>query len=204
MLATTTRHALVLALLCCFSVVRGQEPKPAELRQANFAGGRTILLDWAWRFQAGDDPRWAEPACDDSGWEIAEPLLPPEGFPTGGWPGVGWFRRHLRLEPALAGIGGVYVFGMLALAVGMSLFLAGTFARTSTHLERRLAEVRALSEQVLAQERAALEQELRRRLLEAEDARKGSEIAAARHLQLSMLPASLPRCWLNATAFCAA
>jgi serine phosphatase RsbU (regulator of sigma subunit) len=99
---------------------------------------------------------------------------------------------NLGAVAPIAGVSGVYVFGQLALAIAMSLFLAGTFARTSAHLERGLVEVAALSQQVLTQERAAHEQELRRRLLEAEDARKTSEIAAARHLQLSMLPGSLP------------
>lgn len=90
------------------------------------------------------------------------------------------------------GVRGVYVFGLLAFEMAMSLFLAQTFARTNLHLERRLAEVHALSEQVLAQERAAHEQELGRLLLEAENSRKTAEIEAARTLQLSMLPAALP------------
>ncbi len=97
------------------------------------------------------------------------------------------------VAPPITGVGGVYLFGMLAFAVSMSLFLAGTFGRTRSQLERRLVEVRSLSEQVLAQERAAHEQELRSRLLAAEDARKSREIAAARELQLSMLPAELPQ-----------
>src|SRR5258708_6935118 len=100
---------------------------------------------------------------------------------------------NLGVVPAIGGTSGVYVFGMLAFAIAMSLYLARSFARTRLHLEQRLAEVRTLSAQVLEQERAAHEQELRRRLLEAENARRGSEIAAARELQLSLLPASLPR-----------
>ena len=98
----------------------------------------------------------------------------------------------LGVVPPVAGLRIVWVFGMLAFAVAMSLFLARSFGRTHLHLERRLDEVRALSEQVLAQERAAHEQELRRRLLEAENARTAAEIEAARALQLSMLPAKLP------------
>ena len=86
----------------------------------------------------------------------------------------------------------IYMFGILTLAITMSLFLARSFASTSRHLERRLGEVKILSEQILGQERAAHEQELRRCLLEAENARKTSEIDAARTLQLSMLPARLP------------
>ncbi|HEV3074388.1 MAG TPA: SpoIIE family protein phosphatase [Thermoanaerobaculia bacterium] len=457
--------ALILGVVLASSAVHGQEPAPVRLEQAILARGEAIDLLRAWRFHPGDDPRWSDPAFDDSRWELVEPQLEPGKLPAGGWPGVGWFRRHLRLEPALAGkvlavrleapgaarvfldghailasepalgttaadfghgafgaarfdsrpvhllavryelsgagpagslppgrgfrlslgttangvqgiaeerrrswveatlivlpsalallhlalfwaypksrenlfyaasmvafagivahdlvvlrtttdawrelalragtpfilaaiffvlltffavrtarlprswigfaaagcglavwswfdpsplarsggwyvyfgamvvesfrvgrnadalpregasilfiglallgatvvlqillnlgivpalpgITGWYIVGMLAFAVAMSLYLARSFARTRVHLERRLAEVRTLSAQVLDQERAAHEQELRRRLLEAENTRKGSEIAAARELQLSMLPASLPQ-----------
>jgi len=100
---------------------------------------------------------------------------------------------NLGAVPPLAGVGSVYVFGILALAVAMSLFLAHTAAARSVQLERRLEEVRSLSEQVLAQERAALERALEARLLAAEHARKTGEIEAARALQLSLLPRELPR-----------
>ena len=86
-----------------------------------------------------------------------------------------------QLVRPVAGIYSVWVFGMFGFEVSMSLFLARSFARTNLHLERRLDEVRTLSEQVL-----------RQRLLEAEHAHNASEIEAARALQLSMLPAALP------------
>jgi len=98
----------------------------------------------------------------------------------------------LHFVPMVPILSNIFLLGMLALALAMSLFLVQGFARTSRDLERRLVEVHALSEQVLAQERAGHEQELRRRLLEVENARKTSEIEAARTLQLSMLPATLP------------
>lgn len=95
--------------------------------------------------------------------------------------------------PPLPGVGvSIYVFGLLAFELAMSLFLAQSFARTNLHLERRLGEVRELSEQVLAQERAAHGQELQRRVLEVENERKSVEIEEARTLQLSMLPGSIP------------
>jgi serine phosphatase RsbU (regulator of sigma subunit) len=97
-----------------------------------------------------------------------------------------------RVVPAVAGFNEVYVFGVLASVLTMSLFLARTFARTSLHLERRLAEVESLTAQVLDQERAAHANELRQRLLEAENARKSGELEAGRALQLSMLPPALP------------
>ncbi|MES1245479.1 MAG: PP2C family protein-serine/threonine phosphatase [Acidobacteriota bacterium] len=87
-----------------------------------------------------------------------------------------------RLMGPVAGVVfSAWVIGMLGFELAMSLFLARSFARTSLHLERRLDEVQALSEQVL-----------RQRLQEAEHARKAEEIEAARALQLSMLPAALP------------
>jgi serine phosphatase RsbU (regulator of sigma subunit) len=97
------------------------------------------------------------------------------------------------LVPQIPGVDGIYMFGLLAFQMAMSLFLARNFGRTSLHLERRLAEVSALSEQVLEQERAAHERELSRRLLEAENVRQTAEIESARALQLSMLPATLPK-----------
>jgi serine phosphatase RsbU (regulator of sigma subunit) len=99
---------------------------------------------------------------------------------------------NFRLVPAVAGISAVYTLGVLAAVVTMSLFLAGTFARTSLHLERRLAQVETLSAQVLEQERAAHAAELHAQLVEAESARQSRELEAARSLQLSMLPAILP------------
>jgi serine phosphatase RsbU (regulator of sigma subunit) len=96
------------------------------------------------------------------------------------------------LVPYIPSVGAIYMFGLLAFQMAMSLFLARGFGRTSLDLERRLAEVSTLSQQVLAQERTAYEQELRRRILEAENARKTDEIEAARTLQLSMLPVALP------------
>lgn len=78
---------------------------------------------------------------------------------------------ELELIPYFATGIPLYMLAMLAFAVSMSIFLARSFARTSLDLER---------------------QEMSRRLLEAENARKTAEIDAARALQLSMLPAALP------------
>jgi serine phosphatase RsbU (regulator of sigma subunit) len=99
---------------------------------------------------------------------------------------------NFRIVPAVAGFRAVYVFGVLASVTTLSLFLARSFARTSLHLERRLAEVQMLSERLLEQERGAHEAELRARVLAAENERKTRELEEGRALQLSMLPAGLP------------
>ncbi|HEX2642442.1 MAG TPA: ATP-binding protein, partial [Thermoanaerobaculia bacterium] len=52
-----------------------------------------------WKARAGDDPRWANPAFDDSAWP-AVPLpatWKKQGF--SGLDGYVWFRREVRLDP---------------------------------------------------------------------------------------------------------
>jgi len=48
----------------------GGRPDPPALRAA------APLLDGAWRFHIGDDPRWADPTSDDSGWETMDLSAP--------------------------------------------------------------------------------------------------------------------------------
>lgn len=55
-----------------------------------------------WRYQPGDDPRWAAPDFDDRGWPFAETTqLVAATPPPGGWPGIGWFRLRLDISPEL-------------------------------------------------------------------------------------------------------
>jgi hypothetical protein len=57
----------------------------------------TIDLDGPWRFQVGDDARWADPGFDDSTWQkvsIHQPITE-QGFDA--YTGYGWYR--LRLQP---------------------------------------------------------------------------------------------------------
>lgn len=82
-----------------------QEPTPASPdAETIVTDAEGVVFSLAWRFHPGDDPMWADPAFDDAGWEPVEPLLGEGRLPQGGWPGVGWFRRHLRIEPALWGM----------------------------------------------------------------------------------------------------
>jgi hypothetical protein len=56
-----------------------------------------MILDGPWRFQVGDDLRWADPAFDDSSWFavlLSKPLAE-QGFEP--YSGYGWYR--LRLQP---------------------------------------------------------------------------------------------------------
>ena len=63
-----------------------------------------INLDDSWRFQEGDDPRWADPAFDDKDWTsvvLSKPLVEQGAVFHNGY---GWYR--LRLQPQqIAGLG---------------------------------------------------------------------------------------------------
>ena len=100
--ATLLTVALVIADLAA-----GGRPDPPALRSA------ATLLDGAWRFHTGDDPRWADAAADDSHWDTIDLTAPPGshdgdvGLPdyVGGWMaqghpdyhGYAWYRRAVTV-----------------------------------------------------------------------------------------------------------
>jgi serine phosphatase RsbU (regulator of sigma subunit) len=52
-----------------------------------------------WRFHPGDDPRWADPAFDDSQWPLlaGDRSWDEQGYK--GYSGYAWYRIHLKLPP---------------------------------------------------------------------------------------------------------
>src|SRR5215467_7652217 len=103
---------IVIATLMAFAIVivdlaRGGRSDPPTLR------AEATLLDGAWRFRTGDDPHWADPDTDDSGWETIDMTAPPGshdgdvGLPdyVGGWMahghpdyhGYAWYRRTVTV-----------------------------------------------------------------------------------------------------------
>jgi serine phosphatase RsbU (regulator of sigma subunit) len=86
----------------------------------------------------------------------------------------------------------VYVYGMLAFIIAMSLYLSNSIAGDNKDLVVQLNTVQHLSRNAIEQEKVAARLELDRRLLEVEHERKSRELEAARDLQLSLLPKDLP------------
>lgn len=84
-----------------------------------------------------------------------------------------------------------FVYGVLIFILSMSISLARDFASTSKNLEKKLVEVKELSERTLTQELEAKELEIEKRILEADNKRKTDELEAARTVQLAMLPQCL-------------
>jgi PAS domain S-box-containing protein len=109
------KHRLTPLLLLHAALLAAAAPLSAQ------SAGRAVLtpeavrdvelrLGGEWRFQPGDDPAWADPAIDDSGWAVVEAEGEPWGFdragilpPSRGGPAVGWFRLRLQVDPAARG-----------------------------------------------------------------------------------------------------
>lgn len=100
--ATGPVLALLGLLLPAAFAARAQEPQPVRVRASGVADAGGLQLRLAWRYAPGDAPDREASGFDDSGWRPVTPAMPVDGVP-GDWSGVGWFRRHLVVEPALQG-----------------------------------------------------------------------------------------------------
>ena len=96
------------------------------------------------------------------------------------------------IQQPLFGIYLVYIYGIMFLAITVSINLSKKVADTNKNLEKQLVQVKELSEKALKQERKAKDEEIARKLLEADNERKTKELDEARSLQLSMLPKKIP------------
>ena len=96
------------------------------------------------------------------------------------------------IEQPLFGVRYVFVYGIVFLAVTVSINLSKKVSDTNKNLEKQLIQIKELSQITLEQERKAREEELARKLLKADNDRKTQELEEARDLQLSMLPRAVP------------
>lgn len=110
----------------------GGRPDPAPLRAA------APLLDGAWRFHIGDNPRWADADADDSAWETVDLSAPASsndgdvGLPNyvkgwgahghPGYEGYAWYRRSVTVP---AGNRAWDVLGPTAVEDGYELYWNG-------------------------------------------------------------------------------
>jgi len=83
----------------------GVTPNPTTAATAPVQLRGVISLDGPWKFQPGDDPRWADPGLDDSKWlsVTLSDRLDYQGVEP--YSGYGWYRLHIRPEQ-LAPFGG--------------------------------------------------------------------------------------------------
>ena len=112
--------AVVLAAVCADA-----RAQVVEITAATLDAHRPLVKGW--RFHAGDESAWADPAFDDNAWARVDPRLPDGAVPAD-WQGIGWFRLHLRLAAGVddtvafeldqEGASEVYLDGRLLAAQG--------------------------------------------------------------------------------------
>jgi hypothetical protein len=97
------RDRCAVILLLWFVVCAAASGAPPAPLVIHGPGEGTIALDGPWQFHPGDDPAWAAPGFDDAGWAQITTDQPwgAQGFPA--QDGMGWYRKHIVLEPGQAG-----------------------------------------------------------------------------------------------------
>lgn len=102
------KHKLILLFHLTLTVfgfiyqAPAQESEPASVTGIRVLTLEDIETDGAslinWKYHPGDDPEWASPDFDDTGWESTESTeLSLNEIPRSGWEGIGWFRLHLSV-----------------------------------------------------------------------------------------------------------
>jgi cephalosporin-C deacetylase len=59
------------------------------------------LLRYEWKFMTGDDPVWAEPGFDDSGWKTIRAGTDWENQGYGAYDGFAWYRQTVTIPASL-------------------------------------------------------------------------------------------------------
>ena len=92
------RVLLLLVLLLGGVPAFAQTPDTAGLVVGRLPAGG-LLLQKGWRYHPGDNPAWAKPDFDDSGWDSL--TVARDGWPLPPQASAGWFRLRLRLGDSL-------------------------------------------------------------------------------------------------------
>jgi two-component system, NtrC family, sensor kinase len=88
------------ALLLLFIVAK-TFAQTGQVFNLNKLSKRDTLLS-GWKFQAGDNPQWANPAFDDSKWQAVDPGQDITTFEQLKTAGTGWLRLHIKTDSAIA------------------------------------------------------------------------------------------------------
>ena len=88
------------ALLCQAGEASNNPVASAAPKVIDALGKGSVDLNGPWQFHTGDDPAWAAPGFDDSGWERmrGDDTWGAQGH--AGYTGFAWYRMHLTLNPA--------------------------------------------------------------------------------------------------------
>jgi hypothetical protein len=89
---------LIAALLVVSHAVIAETPSPLPI---DGIGQATLPMDGPWQFHPGDNPAWASPDFDDSGWPQIETGRTWEGQGFRNYTGYAWYRQRIVVDPQL-------------------------------------------------------------------------------------------------------
>lgn len=136
------RPVAALAMLI-FACAGGAHAEQASTRVEPVApvvlqglGKGTVALNGPWQFHAGDDPAWASPAFDSSGWEqiMADRMWGEQGH--AGLTGFAWYRCTIAITPA-PGVGAKFSLLVPQVYDAYEVYWNGTLIGRDGKLEPR-------------------------------------------------------------------
>jgi hypothetical protein len=93
------RLLILCSILFGVALASAQQPSPATF---DLDKGREVILvlDGQWRFHPGDDPRWADPAFNDSAWPLlrSDKTWSDQGYKD--MSGYAWYRARVLVPAA--------------------------------------------------------------------------------------------------------
>ncbi|MGD0910561.1 MAG: SpoIIE family protein phosphatase [Terracidiphilus sp.] len=98
--------AFLTSSACAFHAQTGA-PSPLIVEDL---GRGTVAIDGPWQFRTGDDPSWASPAFDDSGWQQIDVSKPWGNQGHWAYTGDAWYRRHIDIKAEPNGAGDVALY----------------------------------------------------------------------------------------------
>ena len=101
MLARSARFRCVPLLILLAAAVDcpARQSPPSTSIFTDRLGKEIVSLGGSWKFQLGDDPGWASPSFDDSGWKTITGDRPWGQQGHARYTGYAWYRIQLSLSP---------------------------------------------------------------------------------------------------------
>ncbi|HLK97545.1 MAG TPA: hypothetical protein VK364_07235, partial [Hymenobacter sp.] len=81
-----------------FALPSWAQPDTTRVFRIDSLPGWNIWLDKGWKFHAGDNSSFAQPAFDDSRWEHINPTQDINELPSVRTDGQGWLRLRLAIH----------------------------------------------------------------------------------------------------------
>ncbi len=95
----TAESSVSLAFhIAIFALLLDAASAPAANGTVEKIGPSSVTLDGLWQFRTGDNPRWAAPEYDDSGWEKIRVDKPWRAQGHKGYTGFAWYRRRISVD----------------------------------------------------------------------------------------------------------